>query len=502
MRRFPFRGPKGAAVWLVLLALGLSAGAAHAELQVGFAREVITPPVPDAWTDLDGDGRRSPEEPWQDGNGNGRFDPVHMAGFHNGRPAAGIHDELFAVAVVIDDGTSKVGLVAADVVGLSNGFARELRARLPAELGLDYLLVHATHNHQGPDTQGLWGASRFRSGLAEGTHERLWTRMIAALERAHAAREPARLDAGEVPGMGPRLGLDDTRPPRVIDDALRILVARRADHSVIGTIVNFGVHVEILWDQNLFLTADVAGYAREGISRGLVYDDGLWEPGLGGTTLWLTGNIGGLITTLPSTPVVDPRDGKAVATPSFEKARAQGYAIARAVRRAAEQGRLVPVEDPILGIHRRTVTVPIANLPLVLGSVIGLLDRDLRWARGIATDSEVGLLTLGDVWLAAIPGELYPELAIGGVTQLPGADFELEPAEVPPLRDAMGGRVNLMVNLANDALGYLIPRSHWDDEAPWLEGAEEETYGEIVSAGPETAGIVHRALLELFAEAD
>ena len=38
-----------------------------------------------------------------------------------------------------------------------------------------------------------------------------------------------------------------------------------------------------------------------------------------------------------------------------------------------------------------------------------------------------------------------------------------------------------MVNLANDAIGYIIPKSEWDDEAPWIYEEEEEIYGEIVS---------------------
>jgi hypothetical protein len=65
----------------------------------------------------------------------------------------------------------------------------------------------------------------------------------------------------------------------------------------------------------------------------------------------------------------------------------------------------------------------------------------------------------------------------------------------------MGGRVNMMVNLANDAIGYLIPKSEWDVSRPYLYGADEDTYGEIVSAGPDTARLVHGALMELFAEA-
>ena len=62
----------------------------------------------------------------------------------------------------------------------------------------------------------------------------------------------------------------------------------------------------------------------------------------------------------------------------------------------------------------------------------------------------------------------------------------------------MSGKVNLMVNLANDAIGYIIPKSEWDNEAPWIYGATEETYGEIVSLGEETGPTLHRQLLNLF----
>jgi hypothetical protein len=102
-------------------------------------------------------------------------------------------------------------------------------------------------------------------------------------------------------------------------------------------------HVELLWDRNLQLTADIAGYTRRGLAQGLDYDGTLYRAGLGGTTLWLTGNIGGLITTGPEVGVADVRSGERIAAPSFEKARAQGYAIAEAAdtRRRAASRRVV-----------------------------------------------------------------------------------------------------------------------------------------------------------------
>ncbi|MCP3984049.1 MAG: hypothetical protein GY723_06650 [bacterium] len=492
---------RGVVAALSLLAFAWPAGAAADGLRVGFGKTKITPELADRWTDLNGNALRDPEEPWVDGNGNGRFDPVYMAGFANGRAAAGIHDALFAVAAVFDDGERRIGVVTADVVGLSHGFAEALREETSERLSLDYLLVHATHNHQGPDTQGLWGPSRFRSGVADGLHRRLRDQMGEALAQAVASLEPARLEALHVPSRK-AFGIVDTRLPDVIDEGVRAVIARRpGDGGVIGTLLNFAVHVESLWDRNLELTADVAGYARRGVSLGLDYDGDLFRGGLGGTTLWLTGNIGGLITTLPETPVVDPRDGRPRVPPSFEKARAQGYGIAAALLDGVAAGEARPVGHARIGIYRHDLEVPLANRPLILGALLGILDRDIGWSRGVMTESEVALLTLGDVWIAAVPGELYPEIAVGGIEHPVGADFDVEPASDPPLRTRMNGQLNLMVNLANDSIGYIIPRSQWDAEAPWIYGAKEETYGEIVSAGPGTAALVHRAFLDLFREA-
>jgi hypothetical protein len=487
---------------LLLGAPALAETPAPAAFRAGFASVPITPDAPDTWTDVDGDGKFTRKDRWEDRNGNGRFDAVWMAGFQNRRAAAGVHDELEAVAAVFEDGDARVGLVAADVVGLSRTFVESVRAAHAERLGLDYLVVHSTHNHQGPDTQGIWGGSYLRSGIDEAYMEKLRARMGDALAAAVAGLAPARLEIAEITGRDRRFGTVDTRGPQVIDDGLRVAVVREAaGPGVLGTLVNFGNHVELLWDRNFQLTADVAGYARRGLARGLDYDGALYKPGLGGTTLWLTGNIGGLITTGPEDAVLDVRSGEPLAAPSFEKARAQGYAIAEAVLDTLAGGGFAPVPAPRLAVHSRVIEVPVANRPLVFGAAIGVLDRDIDHGWRPRTETEVALVEVGDLWIVCVPGELYPEIAVGGIENPPGADYEIAPVEVPPLRSAMRGRVNMMVNLANDAIGYLIPKSEWDTRRPYLYGAKQDTYGEIVSAGPDTARLVHGALMELFAEA-
>ncbi len=64
----------------------------------------------------------------------------------------------------------------------------------------------------------------------------------------------------------------------------------------------------------------------------------------------------------------------------------------------------------------------------------------------------------------------------------------------------MPGRVKFLFGLANDEVGYIIPKSEWDDRAPWLYNAPERHYGEINSLGPDTAPILHEEFRRLIAE--
>jgi hypothetical protein len=131
----------------------------------------------------------------------------------------------------------------------------------------------------------------------------------------------------------------------------------------------------------------------------------------------------------------------------------------------------------------------------VLAGFLGLIDRGyVRW-RTLRT--EVALLTLGETSIACVPGEIYPEIVNGGIEQAQGGDFQVAPVEVPPLRQLMPGRIKFIFGLANDEVGYLIPKSEWDEKPPYLYGADHAPYGEINSVGPDAAGTVHSALKQL-----
>jgi hypothetical protein len=98
--------------------------------------------------------------------------------------------------------------------------------------------------------------------------------------------------------------------------------------------------------------------------------------------------------------------------------------------------------------------------------------------------------------IALIPGELYPELSVGGVERYAGADYPDAPIE-PAIKEQMRGRTRMLFGLANDEIGYIIPKAEWDDKAPWLQNATKRWYGEINSMGPEAAPMITAAFAEL-----
>jgi hypothetical protein len=420
--------------------------------------------------------------------------PVWLAGFAHNRAATSIHDDLQAVAVVIDDGEHRVGLVALDAIGFFHDEVVAVRRSVPSSARLDYVVVASTHNHSTPDLMGIWGPSDFRSGIDPAYRAQVVAAAAAALQDAVATLAPAAVALGEVP-LAPAGLVADSRDPQVFDSTLRLMHFTRPDGSTMGSIINWADHPETPWAGNTEITADFPGFLREALENGVTVDGKRVEPGLGGMHVYVNGAIGGLMTTNPATAVADPYDGRTYTEPSHDKSRAVGRRLASAVFSAVRGGTLAPQEEPRLAVSARTLELRIDNPLFRLAAGIGLFGRGQPHLNHIRT--EVGMLTFGDASIACVPGELYPEIANGGIEHPPGADFDIAPVEAPSIRDGMPGRVKFLVGLANDEIGYIIPKSEWDDTAPWLYGAAQRHYGEINSLGPDTGPTIHAALQQL-----
>jgi len=447
---------------LLLLALAQPASTSAAPgLLFGFAKRAITPEV-------------------------GR-DPVYLAGFDPNRRATGVHDDLWARAVAVSDGRQKVVVVAVDLIGVFHADVLKARELLQQKAPGAILVVASTHDHEGPDTLGLWGKGRFSSGVDPRYLDRVRGAIVEAAAEALSRMKPGRLLIARTrtPGL-----IEDGRLPRVIDDTLVVMQAVAEDGTTLGTIVDWSSHPEALGGKNTVVTSDFPHFLRARM-----------EERLGGTCVFLVGSIGGLMT--PLGLKLTGAAGQPIPADSFVLAQAVGERVADAALAALKTARTSV--STALEHRSATVFVPLENRLYRLAMFLGVLDRRLysdgRPATALFGDdlrTEIGYLRLGDAEALLVPAEIYPELVLGRIQdpQDPAADFPGAPRE-RALDTLLSSEFKLVVGLANDEIGYVIPRSEWDAKAPFAYGRKEDQYGEVNSVGPSTAAKLAEAYARL-----
>lgn len=417
--------------------------------------------------------------------------PVWIAGFQPHRRATGIHDPLMARAVVLDDGNRKVALVSVDLIGLGRPTVEQIRSRLP---DFFFTTVSSTHTHHGPDTIGLWGATVIHNGVDPKYLARVVDQCVAAVRQAERRLEPVWASYGSVETKGL---VADSRLPKVYDDVLRVLSFHRpGDQGLAGLVVQWNCHPEVLGRGNHQLTADFVADAVAALTARYQCP-----------VAYFTGPVGGLMTP-PDDHYEDSR-GTPIPNETFTYAYYYGLDVDIWASKAVRAAR--PIELTPIDVVREEIVVPVTNPYYHLAKALGVLDREgietgkQPGAAGqrLSVRSEVALLRLGQLYVACIPGEIYPELVYGEYPSRPeaGVDFPDAPLE-KPLASILPSKRALFLGLAGDELGYIMPKRQWDWNPPYAYGRSKPQYGEINSCGPEVAPIVMGAFERLAAKLD
>ncbi len=455
-----------------------------------------------------------------DGEADGEFQAAWLAGFQNGRPANSVHDDIWSRTIVLRQGDSTLALVSLDVVGFFYDDVQEIRQRVSERgLDVDHVMVSATHNHEAPDTLGQWGQMVGKRGVDEDWMAELKGRVVDSIEDALDGLTPVSLTAATadlssmVPHKGTRNFINDKRDPRIVDEAMEVAWFRALDDGrTVATIVNQGNHPEALSDRNTAITSDFAHYVRDGMENGVDWTSGP-VAGLGGVSMYLQGAVGGMMT--PLGVEVTDRDGGTHSASDFAKAKALGHMMATGALEALAEAS--EAADPELRFRVAETSLPIDNTAFQAMFLMGVFERqafnydpdaplDMDNVPELAT--ELNLIEVGPIRMLTIPGELLPELAIGGydgshtqigdytdpivdLDQENAADLSLAP-EGPYLKEQLGGEHSWIIGLGNDELGYIIPEYNFilDDRVPYLMEAEGDHYEETNSLGPRTAGLV------------
>lgn len=408
-------------------------------LHAGVARADITPPVP---VDLVGYLRR-----WE--------------------PATEVRSPLEAVAMVLDDGTSRIAIVTADVLLFSPEHAARLRAQIADAIDTspELVLLNTTHTHAAPTTSRdhvsslrlgplkFGGTMDKLSELEEAWIDLLPHHLVSVATRAAASLEPARIGSGVgacTLGVNRRERTDDGRtilgwnPEGPIDRDVSVLRVDTEAGDVLGTVVVFGCHPVVTGPDDPGVNADYPFFTRHTV-----------ESVLGGTCVFLMGAAGNV---LPlegffDEPGNEARFGSTLGT--------EAAAVASRTRTGAveyhkvDYGSVTPISlyrgspteaAPALRAIARDVVVPLKGVPSLDeaesellryrndleragrdgadGTVINPIRYHLSWAERLCEELRtstpipevtvvVQAIRIGDLGLVALPGEAFAELSLG-----------------------------------------------------------------------------------------
>ena len=300
-------------------------------VRAGAASVEMTPALKEAFFDVDGNhefwgcfddptgaGEDCAGEGFQDDDGDGWFDALFIGGFGYRRPALGVHDSIEARAVVLAQDGSYVAMVGLDLVGLGHRRIDQAAARLAEEgFDADRLVVASTHNHQGPDTMGLWGDPLAGvSGYDPEYQDVVVEAIVAAVKEAAAGMEAVTLTVGAqrmrdrgawfngsvFGGVNPTAKMHgmihDIRDPVVVSDQVLAVQGKAADGSTVFTFTSWSGHPEVRGGNNNDLSADWVGVMRDVV-----------EARLGGVVVHLPECLGGMQSALGGDVPLVEEDG-------------------------------------------------------------------------------------------------------------------------------------------------------------------------------------------------
>jgi len=184
----------------------------------------------------------------------------------------GIHDPLYAAALVLDDGCTKLAILSCDLIGMPQERTDTIRKMASERTGIPEknIMICCSHTHGGPSMR--------EEGYIPG--DPVW---LKVLEKQLAGL----VQLGMNDLNGAKIGCDSgearicvnrrewrdgkvvigANPDGPIDPELVVMKIESPEGAPRGVLFNFSCHCTTLGGDNYLLTADYVGYARQFIER-------------------------------------------------------------------------------------------------------------------------------------------------------------------------------------------------------------------------------------------
>jgi hypothetical protein len=179
----------------------------------------------------------------------------------------GVHDDLTATALAIDDGLHRAVIVACDLLAINEHTV----ARIQAQTGSN-VVICCSHTHSGPITYAGPRSSRKNRNYIDYMIQQI----VEAVKEAQTYLQPAQLSwgSGEAdiainrrerkPDGHIEIGINPDGP---VDRSFTLLHAQSLEGNPIVTLVNFQCHGTVLGPANMLVSADWMGALRKRVEE-------------------------------------------------------------------------------------------------------------------------------------------------------------------------------------------------------------------------------------------
>lgn len=354
--------------------------------------------------------------------------------------------ELSVRAMVFIQGEVKIAVAAIDNLGWTSLLCDQVRALVP-DIPAENIMIGATHTHSAPDAYGFpdeAGKPGADSAYTQFCINRMAEAILEALEKA----EPAILTSavGEAKG---KISYNYYAPDLYDPRCGVIQAVSKTSGAVIGTLVNYAIHPEVIGNKQGILSPDLCGPLYETI-----------ESHSGGVAVFMNGAQGGMVT-------ADNRltDGKEART--WEECQRIGRLLGEEALRIIEEAE--PDENPVLEIQARTVSFPVTGA--IMQELMQVIPLGYEKGNEVFVDSRINYARIGSAEIVTIPGEALPNIGYY-------------------LKRKMNTEKAFLFGLTNDAYGYILTKVDYDS-------FDRYDYVTRTSLGEMTGEILIDQILEL-----
>lgn len=413
----------------------------------------------------------------------------------------GIMDEQTVRAVAVSDNSGRGIHVFAviDCIGISGTDIRQIRCRLKdliIEKDILSINISATHCHSGIDTEGLWGdlpkafknnKKAIKEGKPEdvisGKNKAFMDFLIKTAENTiRNAVENMKCGKLYYAVLPAQKFVKDKRPPYVTVNDITSLRFVPSDGGKTVNAVFFAAHPVCYGAKHREAARDYPGYMCDKME--LAGLEPMFIQGAQAAVATQRGQFA------PDGATLD------------EGIRAYGEALADYILSFDESH--YEELPPLINVTLSELFIEPDNKILELAAKLRLVNNALTKVSTSDEDdknyslhlvTEVGFAVLGNkLSLAMVPGELMPEIAIGGAFP-DWASYNGCNWDKPSLKEILGTDI-AVIGLCNDFIGYIIPDNDYGSVFAPLH------YEEAVSAGTKTASNIVSAFERMKANAD